>query len=317
MAPLGGGATQPAPTPGRVNEDRVVSAEVATDCGAWSVFAVLDGHGGGQAVTAVSQQLPTVMRDGVNAAAAELGGAAAAGGARSAEWAMALEHVLTESFARWDEALRQSCTDQSGVCLTACLSPHDPPLRAVLVHLGDCRAVLSDAKGARSKALTRDHQLDCNPGERERVRASGCIAVGGRVCGLEPTRTLGDHDVKGLAPGAVSAAPEVLPVPFDAVAAPPALPFQRGAARGKSPSKAGEGDALQLILATDGLWCVAKAADAAQTAARALSKAQHRHPQGHQDAGRACVDLARRRGSYDDCSVAVVTFPSQPSPGLP
>eukprot|EP01062_Namystynia_karyoxenos_P071334 TRINITY_DN6679_c0_g1_i1.p1 TRINITY_DN6679_c0_g1~~TRINITY_DN6679_c0_g1_i1.p1 ORF type:complete len:319 (+),score=60.28 TRINITY_DN6679_c0_g1_i1:80-1036(+) len=293
--------------PGRVNEDRAIYAEFKTGCcGVWSMHAVVDGHGGTEAVVQVNHRLADVLRAAVDDAAKGLGGAAAAKEAASVDWVEPLRRSAAAHFREWDSHLRE-CSDRSGVCITAFLAPHDPPLRGLVVHLGDCRAVLSDGSGTGVKCLTRDHQITTNANEKARIRASGHAVSSGRVYGLEPTRTLGDGDVKAVAPDAVSHEPEVFAVPFEL--------FSEGGKAAGAPRRAlkrkvtpaGPVVPWVLLLATDGVWCSAKNSEATTTAARVLGKHGGRHPQAHREAASAVVQLARRRGSIDDVSVAVVT----------
>merc|ERR1712173_106761 len=57
--------------------------------------------------------------------------------------------------------------------------------------------------------LSRDHKASCAY-EKDRIQKAGGKVVEGRVEGLEPSRTLGDFDVKcAVRPGVVSIVPEV------------------------------------------------------------------------------------------------------------
>eukprot|EP01065_Artemidia_motanka_P020693 TRINITY_DN24755_c0_g2_i1.p1 TRINITY_DN24755_c0_g2~~TRINITY_DN24755_c0_g2_i1.p1 ORF type:complete len:330 (+),score=76.47 TRINITY_DN24755_c0_g2_i1:70-1059(+) len=283
------------PEPGRQNEDRVISTQLTTDCGWWSLYAALDGHGGSQAVIAVAHELPELMAACFNDVAKELEPAAA--DAPSDDLIAPFRSAAELRFSALDKRLRASCSDRSGVCVTACVVSHALPLRGLVVHLGDCRAVLSTGT-TKPRTLTRDHHLGSNPSERRRVMATGAPTLRGRVLGLEPTRTLGDWDVKEAAPGAVSCVPEVHEIPFAEALSPRANPPKKAAAAG----------ICQLVVATDGLWGVAKGDEAARVAAQSISRHGRKFPLGHKEAARSLVELARRKGSYDDCSVVVVTF---------
>eukprot|EP00756_Hemistasia_phaeocysticola_P026618 Hpha_TRINITY_DN16074_c1_g10::TRINITY_DN16074_c1_g10_i1::g.119561::m.119561 len=293
----------PAPFPGRVNEDRALAQPLVTEnCGQWDLFAVLDGHGGSEAVTAVSRDLGSVLANCLDDAAEALG--AEADTADSDQWVGPMRDATARRFTEWDGSLLSSCRDQSGVCLIACVVSYTLPARAIVIHLGDCRAVVSDPSGGKARALTEDHQVG-NEVEDARIRAAGFSTAGGRVCGLEPTRTLGDADVKGLAPGAVSAVPEVVALTLEA-----SSPQRSSRRRSKAKRDEETVAPAVLVLATDGLWGSVKTNDSVQTVLQQLQKHKAKFPQAWQSAATASVDVARKRGSMDDCSVVVVTFSS-------
>merc|ERR1719333_186153 len=88
-------------------------------------------------------------------------------------------------------------------------------------NLGDCRAVYvplhvpgqgeASSKGPKGEVclLSKDQKAS-SPHELERIRKLGGSVERGRIEGLEPSRTLGDFDIKSRCPpGVISVVPEV------------------------------------------------------------------------------------------------------------
>lgn len=149
------------------------------------VIVVLDGHGGSEAVDLVAERFPDLFLVLL-----------AAGRPVKVAFDEAFGHLETELAAR-------DC--QAGACVNACLLA-GPWLWCA--NLGDCRACHVDLESLAVTWLSRDHQADA-PEERRRIEDAGGKVQDGRVGGLlEPSRTLGDMDVKVRLPGAVSAEAE-------------------------------------------------------------------------------------------------------------
>eukprot|EP00929_Paragymnodinium_shiwhaense_P098069 TRINITY_DN59609_c0_g2_i1.p1 TRINITY_DN59609_c0_g2~~TRINITY_DN59609_c0_g2_i1.p1 ORF type:complete len:549 (-),score=94.64 TRINITY_DN59609_c0_g2_i1:149-1795(-) len=96
------------------------------------------------------------------------------------------------------------------------------------------------AQPMRLSWLSRDHKASC-PHEKERIREAGGMVIDGRVEGLEPSRTLGDFDVKlQVRKNVISIVPEVR---------------RQAIGDGIEPSQA------VLVCATDGVWDILSGQD--------------------------------------------------------
>ncbi|KAJ9472029.1 putative protein phosphatase 2C 32 [Diplonema papillatum] len=285
------------------NEDRVVVCEDEAD---WRVYAVLDGHGGKQAVNLISSNLSELLLDAVRTVQDTLLDEA------PELWKLDVEREIIARYERLEHLVLTSTFDHSGACVTAVLVSCTTPI-CLIVHLGDCRVLHLTKESA--DPLTQDHQLS-NPDERSRVLASGHMPIGGRVAGLEPTRTIGDADVKAVAPDAVSWVPEIILVDFGASGhAPPELDeagdtSRKGKRRKRVAKKAAEGTATydMLVLASDGVWGSASHQCVATAANRALFKKAAANPSA---AAVAVSQAARNKGSTDDISCIVVFMESR------
>ncbi|KAI0417333.1 phosphatase 2C-like domain-containing protein [Xylaria grammica] len=172
----------------------------------WMAWAVFDGHCGWQLSNLLKTQLmPFVRRS--------LSGAKPTDKSEVSE--EAVQRALKHSFTALDDALVKSATAiiesdlpfavkarqlepaYAGAC--ALLTLFDPESRKLHVaSTGDCRAVLGQ-KAADGKWLTRALSEDCTgatPSEIARIKAQfpdePDVVQGGRVWGLQPTRTFGD-----------------------------------------------------------------------------------------------------------------------------
>lgn len=168
-------------------------------------------------------------------------------------------------------------------------------------NLGDCRAalVLLKASSAAVKAaslhwMSKDHKAS-SPSETKRIREAGGMVMDGRVEGLEPSRTLGDFDVKAsVKEGVISIVPEV-------------RRFELG--DGAGPTHA------VLVCGTDGVWDTITGQDvcdlinARKELATLVADAESGTPAVPGKAGKPLQDLAQdvvqfavARGSRDDCT---------------
>eukprot|EP01063_Lacrimia_lanifica_P023472 TRINITY_DN31001_c0_g1_i1.p1 TRINITY_DN31001_c0_g1~~TRINITY_DN31001_c0_g1_i1.p1 ORF type:complete len:304 (+),score=84.13 TRINITY_DN31001_c0_g1_i1:102-1013(+) len=283
------------------NEDRWIVHEEEDD---WHVYCVMDGHGGKQAVTYVSHVLVELLLDALREQDVCY--------LEAEEWATfqkGFEGSVSGRYERLEQAVVDAAEDSSGVCVTALVVSAQFPV-GFAVHLGDCRVVVA-RQDAAPRAVTVDHQLTSDPRERERVLATGYNPVANRVAGLEPTRTLGDIDVKDQVPDAVSCVPEVVPVFFNdgegaaayADAAPP--PRRKGGKKKQKPAKghAGGGSLFLVILATDGVWGTIDNEEAVTAARKVLFRRGNANPTA---AAVAVTNLARNRGSVDDITTIVL-----------
>ncbi|KAI1173784.1 phosphatase 2C-like domain-containing protein [Nemania sp. FL0916] len=177
-----------------------------TGAGKWMAWAVFDGHCGWQLSDLLTtQMMPFVRRS--------LADAKPTDGSEASE--EAVHQALKNSFTTLDDTLVKSATATiesdlplaekarqlepayAGAC--ALLTLFDPQSRKLHVaSTGDCRAVLGQ-KGADGKWMTTALSEDCTgatPSEIARIKAQfpdePDIVQGGRVWGLQPSRTFGD-----------------------------------------------------------------------------------------------------------------------------
>ncbi|TGJ78321.1 hypothetical protein E0Z10_g10447 [Xylaria hypoxylon] len=178
----------------------------ANDGSKWMAWAVFDGHCGWQLSNLLKTQLmPFVRRSLADAKLTD----------KSEMSEEAVQQALKDSFTTLDDALVKSATAiiesdlpfavkarqlepaYAGAC--ALLTLFDPESRKLHVaSTGDCRAVLGQ-KAADGKWLTTALSEDCTgatPSEVARIKAQfpdeADVVQGGRVWGLQPSRTFGD-----------------------------------------------------------------------------------------------------------------------------
>ncbi|KAI1128064.1 phosphatase 2C-like domain-containing protein [Nemania abortiva] len=174
--------------------------------GKWMAWAVFDGHCGWQLSNLLKTQLmPFVRRSLADAKPTD----------KSEVSEEAVQQALKSSFTTLDDALVKSATAiiesdlpfpekarrlepaYAGAC--ALLTLFDPQARKLHVaSTGDCRAVLGQ-KTADGKWVATALSQDCTgatPSEIERIKAQfpdePDVVQGGRVWGLQPSRTFGD-----------------------------------------------------------------------------------------------------------------------------
>lgn len=216
------------------NEDRVMNKEdeLPESRLRFHTVGVLDGHDTEVASDLVSSRLP-----------GEVG-----------RW-LKQGCTVVEAYTRSMEALEdqlKAVTSSAGTC---CLSCTIAGRFLWCSNLGDCRAILvplavPDSTGSahllKPKVtgitwMSRDHKAS-SPEEKRRIERAGGQVMDGRVEGLEPSRTLGDFDVKlRVAKNVVSIVPEVRRHEF--------VP------NGSAPAQA------VLVCATDGVWDVLNGTD--------------------------------------------------------
>lgn len=180
------------------NEDRWIAVQDSLDkpkVGFYHV-GVLDGHDTEIASDTVSRLLPDAV-------------------GRRLKVGKSFREAYVEAMSEMEECLKK-VHSSAGTCVNACLVVG----RSVLcANLGDCRAVLiaveaptspvSPAKASHITWMSRDHKAS-TPHERKRILEAGGQVLDGRVEGLEPSRTLGDFDVKlATQPGVISIIPEI------------------------------------------------------------------------------------------------------------
>jgi len=287
------------------NEDRWMSrAEAYAPSGGFHTLGVMDGHDSDTASDTVASMLPGVLgkllKDG-----------------------RSIVEAYTECMAELEEALKK-LHSSAGTCVLSCTIVG----RYVwCANLGDCRATLiplhtlPEADGCEGESspsalppaprispplywLSQDQKAS-SPSERRRIEAAGGTVIDGRVEGLEPSRTLGDFDVKTLTrSGVISIVPEVRRYEL------------------------GDGKRLAqaiMVCATDGVWDVMTGQDVCNliTARKELVKLQAtigsstEQPdlQPLKDLAEDLVQFSIAKGSRDDCTALVAMLSVPPHVG--
>lgn len=279
------------------NEDRVFfQTDVLPDSNLkFYTVGVLDGHDTEVASDFVSKRLPLEV-------------------AKLLKRGSPVAEAYTRAMKLVEEELR-AVTLSAGTCALMCTIAG----RCLwCANLGDCRAVLvplavpyphasSKEKAAwKPKVLgitwmSEDHKASC-PREELRIQAAGGKVTSGRVEGLEPSRTLGDFDVKAkVSKDVISIVPEVRRHEF--------VPD------GPTPAQA------VLVCACDGIWDVLTGNDICNliVARKELCDLQAdiaaQSPQPDRGVlkllAEDLVQFSIAKGSQDDCT-AIVTFISVP-----
>jgi serine/threonine protein phosphatase PrpC len=180
-----------------------LGSTISDCCNGIAFCAVIDGHGGSMAVDWIHQNMELlfskcITRNLMNWGLSSLD---------SVEDERAKCIIVSSMCSAFAHAENIVCKkeDESGVCLLVCIIFRN---FIMCFNSGDCGAVLQRASGE-SEELNILHGVDC-PGEYDWITSLGTQFVNGRVGGsLEPTRSLGDIDVKSLLPGVVSHTPDV------------------------------------------------------------------------------------------------------------
>lgn len=265
------------------NEDRVMNSRDVQGKLTFYTVGVLDGHDSAAASDAVSRMLPHAV-------------------SKQLKMGKPLEQAYIAAMSETEDALKKICAT-AGTCVNSCTIAGR---NVFCANLGDCRAVLlqlhiPEAPTAPTSvvqciAMSRDHKASL-PDEMKRIRAAGGHVMDGRVEGLEPSRTLGDFDVKlQVRKGVISIVPDV-----------------------RHHQLMGEGDGpAQAILmcATDGVWDVISSQDVcdlvhARQELAAMQLAMFGGPMDKadmrplRDLAEDLVRFAVARGSHDDCTAIV------------
>lgn len=273
------------------NEDRVITARGVHGELPFHTIGVLDGHDTAQASDAVAKLLPATL-------------------AKHLKGGEPMEQAFCSTMEECEESLKK-LVETAGTCVCSCTVAGR---HVWCANLGDCRAALvllqvPESAAGPTKALrlcwmSRDQKAS-SPDEVARIRAAGGRVSNGRVEGLEPSRTLGDFDVKlAVPPDVISIVPEVRCVTLG---------------DGRVPAQA------IVVVATDGVWDVISGQDIcdlihARKELAALQTSMLRDgpradSQPLRDLAQDLVQFAVARGSEDDCtavagmiSVAPQTF---------
>ncbi|CAM9113467.1 unnamed protein product [Ectocarpus sp. 13 AM-2016] len=237
------------------------------------LFGVFDGHGGDGASKFVANHLHhligrSAFYESIDYPADEALASAVEEGVASVEQASA---IFIRAYTDWSKR----SGDTSGCC--ACVVAIRGSVLCA-ANVGDCQAILISDKGA-IVSLSRPHRaVDLD--EKARIRSNGGKVVQGRVMGmLEPSRVIGDYDIKRTWPGCVIAEPYVLVR---------SLPYTRG----QEPSI--------LVVASDGVWDSLTQASVSKLVTEAIRK--QKDPR---QVSKELVTAAREAGSGDDITVVI------------
>lgn len=277
------------------NEDRTMTLRHSYGGMPYHTVGVLDGHDTEAASDFVSRQLPVSLEKHLR-------------GGRSVDQAYLFAMCEVE------DALKNVAAT-AGTCVCSCTiaGPY-----VWCANLGDCRCGLvvmevPESPGAPTQVksvswMSRDHKASA-PEERRRIRDLGGIVMNGRVEGLEPTRTLGDFDVKlQTKPGVISIEPDVR---------------CHRLGDGSEPAQA------IIVCATDGVWDAISGQDICDliVARKEIAATQvalaHGAPHSTssakplRDLAEDLVQFAVARGSHDDCTAVVALVSVAPSRAPP
>ncbi|OQS00496.1 hypothetical protein ACHHYP_03437 [Achlya hypogyna] len=252
-------------SPSHENEDRALMHRGER----FSVFAVMDGHGGDLASEYVKNNLVRVLDEQPELTKSSIAAAVAT-----------LETIFNK--------LASTARDYSGACFVALIVVEDGSARRFVVNVGDCRisALEVSARGHPKRtihALSNDHKAS-DPNEKRRILVAGGSVVSGRVAGvLAPSRSIGDIDMKvpGME-GWVIAEPEISEGTLCA-------------------------DSI-YVLATDGVWDVLSDDEVLDIAEETLRETDDGEAIDDA-CQRACDAIAKEaimRGSRDDITAVVV-----------
>ena len=246
------------------------------------IVGVLDGHDTDSASDLVSKLLPGAV-------------------AQRVKEGFPISQAYMEAFAEMEEKLKKVHAT-AGTCVNSCTIAGG---RVWCANLGDCRTALVTLEAPtfgtlKAEAITwlsRDHRASC-PIEQKRIAAAGGSVIDGRVEGLEPSRTLGDFDVKMTTkPGVISIVPEIRSVDLGL----------GGSAIGRR---------AVLMCATDGVWDVMSGQELCKIMCARKELGSFFLPEAVLAAPRAglqaldelaedIVQFALARGSRDDCTCLV------------
>ncbi|CAM9474322.1 unnamed protein product [Pylaiella littoralis] len=230
------------------------------------LFGVFDGHGGNGASKFVSNHLHhligrSAFYESIDYPADEALASAVEEGVASVE----------QAYIDWSKKSH----DTSGCC--ACVVAIRGSVLCA-ANVGDCQAILITDKGS-VVSLSRPHRAT-DEDEKARIRSKGGKVLQGRVMGvLEPSRVIGDHDIKRAWPGCVIAEPFVFVQ---------SLPYTKG----QAPSV--------LVVASDGVWDFMT-----QSSVSELVSGGIRKQKDPRQVSRELVTAAREAGSGDDITVVV------------
>lgn len=251
----------------------------------WSFFAVFDGHAGARVSAHCAENLLDAITQGeefrCNATVCE-------SGLNEKSAVDCVKKGIRDGFLRLDEKMRmmpemQSGEDKSGsTAVCAMVSPH----HIFVANCGDSRAVIS--RDSKATFSTLDHK-PMNPTEKERIQNAGGSVMIQRVNGsLAVSRALGDYEYKqvegkGPCEQLVSPEPEIFVEERDH-----------------------ERDEF-MVLACDGVWDVMsneELCDFIRSRLEISSNLEY--------VCNLVIDTCLFKGSRDNMSIVLVTFPGAP-----
>ncbi|KAG5192415.1 phosphatase 2C-like domain-containing protein [Tribonema minus] len=250
-----------------------------------SCFAVFDGHGGSRCSQWLADNLEEDLR------------CADSWRQEGLTLPKRLKGALVQALKRaeykyLDLAFKES--DHSGACVVVGLYCEG---HVCVANVGDCLAVLY-LPGADSHVDLSVAHRSRQPEEARRIEAAGGLVINNRAFGvLEPSRSIGDLDLKRHCRGAVTADPYIREV----VIPPPQQPAE-GAAKKKPALQ----EAPFLLFASDGLWDVVAAPVVVDLTKKSL-KVWRKKP-AKSNPARQLVRAAIRHGTMDDTTAIVVHF---------
>lgn len=248
----------------------------------WCFFAVFDGHAGARVSAHCAENLLDSITQNEEFCTSATECDLSTTGETKVE---CVKRGIRDGFLRLDEKMRNiiSGEDKSGSTAVCCMiSPH----HIFIANCGDSRAVLSNDK----KVLfsTQDHK-PINPAEKERIQNAGGSVMIQRVNGsLAVSRALGDYEYKqvegkGPCEQLVSPEPEIFVEKRD-----------------------NEKDEF-LVLACDGVWDVMTNEELCDFIRSRLLITDNLASICNQ-----VIDTCLYKGSRDNMSIVLVTFPGAP-----
>ncbi|GMH61917.1 hypothetical protein TL16_g03363 [Triparma laevis f. inornata] len=258
------------------------------------LFGVFDGHGGPDCAMHLSKHFPELFIHNPSPANSPRDDKADI--RKSLLRALAATSMKMEyNFCEW--AIKNG--DNSGAC-SLVVAIHDNYL--AFASIGDCELLIISEEGRTVQRLNHPHRSSGEK-ERKRVEAAGGFVTRRRAMGvLEPSRTIGDIDVKRLCPGAIIAEPEVGIVDLkDLASRAEAAASMSNVVGGVQPT--GGIREIVAVLATDGVFDVMDSYDVASNVMRSL--------QSKKDSKVAADILCKKAyklGSQDDITAVVLSF---------
>ncbi|XP_041035240.1 protein phosphatase 1B-like [Carcharodon carcharias] len=242
--------------------------------GAWSFFAIFDGHGGSRVARYCSEHL---LGQVVSNWGAEEGGRPSVERVKSGTRAGFLQ-IDSRMQRHWRRSGGR-CGGSTAVAVTV------SPTHLYFVNCGDSRAVL--CRGGSTRFYTEDHKPSL-PREHERIRRAGGTVTLQRVNGsLAVSRALGDFSFKaaeerGQTEQLVSPEPEVYEI------------------------ERSDEDQF-VILACDGVWDIISNEDLCQFVCSRLQLTENL-----EDVCSQVINVCLYKGSRDNMSIILVCFPNAP-----
>ena len=187
--------------------------------------------------------------------------------------------------------------DNSGTC-SLLAAVHDNYLG--FASVGDCELLVVSQNGMFIERLNHPHRSSGEK-EKKRIEAAGGFVDRSRAMGvLEPSRTIGDIDVKRMCPGAISSEPEVGIIDLLELATKEEAATAMANIIG---NRVGIELGMFAILATDGVFDVMDHYEVVRNVTRSL-----RTKKSERQAAEILCKKAYKMGSEDDISAVVIMF---------